>query len=112
MFTECTTAKVILLVENDFILINRITQNIDKEYECFFSSNNIILFWSGENIVFNTRFFFLLYGQKSEQANREHINPAGKHSRFSRVTCFFISSLVKIWKVPVFLVYGKAPITI
>ena len=23
------------LVENDFILINRITQNIDKEYECF-----------------------------------------------------------------------------
>ena len=33
--------------------------------------------------------FFLLYGQKSEQANREHINPVGKHTRFSRVTCFF-----------------------
>ena len=27
--------KVILIVENYFILINRITQNIDKEYEFF-----------------------------------------------------------------------------
>ena len=36
--------------------------------------------------------FFLLYGQKSEQANREHINPAGKHTRFSRVTYFFMYS--------------------
>ena len=26
-----STAKVILLVENDFTLINRITQNVDKE---------------------------------------------------------------------------------
>ena len=42
--------------------------------------------------------FFLLYGQKSGQANREHINPAGKHTPFSRVIYFFISSLVKIWK--------------
>ena len=33
--------------------------------------------------------FFLLYSQKSEQANRERINPAGKHTRFSRVTYFF-----------------------
>ena len=40
--------------------------------------------------------FVLLYGQKSEQANIEHINPAGKHTRFSRVTYFFISSLVEI----------------
>ena len=32
----------------------------------------------------------------SKQANREHINPAGKHTRFSRVTYFFIFSLVKI----------------
>ena len=43
--------------------------------------------------------FFLLLGQKSEQANREHINAAGKHTLFSRVTYFFISSLVKIWKI-------------
>ena len=33
--------------------------------------------------------FFLLYGQKSEQANREHKNPVGKHTHFSRVTYFF-----------------------
>ena len=33
--------------------------------------------------------FFLLYGEKSEQANREHINPAVKHTRFSRVAYFF-----------------------
>ena len=43
--------------------------------------------------------FFLLCGQKSEQANREHINPAGKHTRFSRVIYFFISSLMKIWTI-------------
>ena len=30
--------------------------------------------------------FFLLYGQKLKQASREHINPTGKHTRFSRVT--------------------------
>ena len=46
--------------------------------------------------------FFLLNGQKSEQANREHRNPAGKHMRFSRVTYFFMSSLVKIWEIGVF----------
>ena len=44
---------------------------------------------------------FLLYGQKSEQVNKEHINPAGKRTRFSRVTYFFVSS-VKIWKIRVF----------
>ena len=33
---------------------------------------------------------FLSYDQKSEQANREHINPAGKHTRFSCVTYFDI----------------------
>ena len=42
------------------------------------------------NSVFNTRnyrvMFFLSYGQKSEQANRGHRNPA----------------LVKIWKIRVF----------
>ena len=36
MATQCFTAKVILLVENDFILINRITQKIDEENKCFF----------------------------------------------------------------------------
>ena len=34
-----------------------------------------------------------------EQANREHINPRGKHTRFSSVTYFFKSSLVKIWDI-------------
>ena len=59
-----------------------------------------------EKIIFislsNRIMFFLLYGQKSEQANREHINPVGKQTCFSRVTYFFISSLVKIWKILVF----------
>ena len=45
--------------------------------------------------------FLLLYGQKSEQANREQINPAEEHTRFSR-TYFFMSSLVKMWKTRVF----------
>ena len=46
--------------------------------------------------------FLLLYGQKSEQVNREQINPAGEHTRFSCVTYFFMSSLVKMWKIRVF----------
>ena len=46
--------------------------------------------------------FSLLYDQKSEQANREHFKTAGKHTRFSRVTYFFISSPVKTWKIRVF----------
>ena len=37
-----------------------------------------------------------------EQANREHINPREKHARFSSVTYFFMSSLVKIWETRVF----------
>ena len=53
--------------------------------------------------------FFLLNGQKSEQANREHINPAGKHVRFSCVTYFFMSLLVKIWKIRVFQFTVKYP---
>ena len=36
----------------------------------------------------NRVMFFSLCGQKSEQANREHINPVGKQTRFSRVTFF------------------------
>ena len=41
-----------------------------------------ILFTSGENTF------------RLEQANREHINPRGNHTRFSSVTYFFMSSLV------------------
>ena len=33
--------------------------------------------------------FFLLYGQKSEQANREHIILAGKHTRFHALHIFW-----------------------
>ena len=36
--------------------------------------------------------FLFKYGQKSKQANTEHRNPAGKHTRYSY---FFISSLMK-----------------
>ena len=46
-----------------------------------------ILFMSGENTF------------RLEQENREHINPRGKHTRFSIVTYFFMSSLVKIWEI-------------
>ena len=49
-----------------------------------------ILFTSGENTF------------RLEQVNREHINPRGKHRRFSSVTYFFMSSLVKIWEIRVF----------
>ena len=62
-----------------------------KEY--YFGVVKTILFSSSYRVL-----FFLLYGQKSEQANRE--NP--RETCFSRATYFFISSLVKIWKVPVF----------
>ena len=54
--------------------------------------------------------FFLLYGQKSEQANREHVNPAGKHTRFPRVTySIFTSENMENTSV---LVYGKSPIIV
>ena len=43
----------------------------------------------------------------SKQANREYIKNAV--TRFSRVTYFFISSLVKIWKIPVFYFTVKHP---
>ena len=49
-----------------------------------------ILFTSGENTF------------RLEQANKEHINPRGKHTHFSSVTFFFMSSLVKIWEIRVF----------
>ena len=39
--------------------------------------NNIHIFAPPCNI-----FYILLYGQKSEQANREHSNTAGKHTRY------------------------------
>ena len=35
--------------------------------------------------------FLLLSGLKSEQANREHRNPAGKHTRFSRVIFSYLN---------------------
>ena len=38
------------------------------------------IFLSGENNILRT--------SAAELANREHINPAGKHTRFSRVTYF------------------------
>ena len=49
-----------------------------------------ILSMSGENTF------------RLELANREHINPRGKHTRFSSVTYFFMPSLVKIWEIRVF----------
>ena len=54
-----------------------------------------ILFASGENNIFFNTF-------RLEQANREHVNPRGKCTRFSSVTYFFMSSLVKIWEIRVF----------
>ena len=65
----------------------------------FLSTHEIILpTQEGRTVFISSSYramFYLLYGQKSEQANSEHINPAGKHTRFSRVPYFFISSLVK-----------------
>ena len=52
--------------------------------------------------------FFLLYGQKSEQANREHRNPAEKHTRY---IFFYIFTGENMENTSV-LVYGKTPITI
>ena len=37
---------------------------------------------------------------KGAKSSRD--DPAGKHTHFPRVTYFFISSLVKIWKIRVF----------
>ena len=48
------------------------------EYYCLFQHEKIIFIYSSCYVI-----FFLLYGQKSEQANRDHINPVGKHTRFS-----------------------------
>ena len=59
----------------------------------FSEREKIIFIFSSYRVM-----FFILYGQKSEQTNREHINPAGKHTRFSRVTYFFIFTLVKYLK--------------
>ena len=50
---------------------------------CFQLNEKIIFIFSRHRVM-----FFLLYGQKSEQANRENRNLAGKHARFSRVTFF------------------------
>ena len=50
--------------------------------------------------------FFLLFGLKSEQANREHVNPAGKPTRFSRVIFFHIFASENMENTSV-LVYGK-----
>ena len=52
--------------------------------------------------------FFLLCGQKSEQANRKHINPAAKHTRY---ILFHIFNSENMESTSV-LVYGKTPITI
>ena len=49
-----------------------------------------------------------IYGQKSEQANREDINPAGKCARY---IFFHIFTSKNMENVSV-LVYGKTPITI
>ena len=55
--------------------------------------------------------FFLLYGQKSEQANREHINPAIKQAFFTRYIFFHMSTSENMENTSV-LVYGKTPKTI
>ena len=47
--------------------------------------------------------FFLLFGQKSEQANREHANPAE--------TIFFHIFTGETMENTSVLVYGKTPIT-
>ena len=67
--------------EYDFRVVKTIfhdrAQRVDK-----------ILFSTQEN---NIHIFKLSCSvlQKSEKANREHINLAGKHARFSRVVYFF-----------------------
>ena len=87
-----------------------------RRYEYCVQHEKLIFISSSYRVM-----FFLLYGQKSKQANREHRNPAGKHTPFSRVTYFFISSLVKIFfrfftsenmENTSALVYDKTPITI
>ena len=58
-----------------------------------------ILFTSGENLF------------RLEQANREHINPRGKHTRFSSVTYIFfhVFTSENMGDTSV-LVYGETPI--
>ena len=52
--------------------------------------------------------FLLLHGQKSEQGNREHIDPAGKHTRY---IFFHIFTSENMENTSV-LVYGNTSITI
>ena len=81
-----------------------------EDVNIVFERVNKILFSARENNIHifklpcNVRFITW-----SEQSNREHRNPAGKHTRFSRVTYFFISSLVKIWEIRVFWFTVKHP---
>ena len=55
--------------------------------------------------------FFILYGQKSEQANKEHINPAGNTRVFHALHIFHIFTSENVENTSV-LAYGKTPITI
>ena len=48
------------------------------EYYCLFQHEKVIFICSSCYVM-----FFLLYGQKSEQANRGHINPGEKRTRLS-----------------------------
>ena len=60
----------------------------------------------GANILFTS-------GEKTfrlEQANREHINPRGKHTRFSSVTYFFHVFTSENMGDTSVLVYGETPI--
>ena len=68
-----------------------------------FQREKIILISSSNRAI-----FFLLYGQKSEQANREHRNLAGKHTCY---IFFYIFTGENMENTSV-LVYGKTPITI
>ena len=50
----------------------------------------------------------LLYGQRSEQANREHRNPVGKHAFFTCYIFFYIftsenmeNTSVLVYKTPI-----------
>ena len=83
---------------NIFVNTNTIFyERVQRVSKIFFSTREDNIHISSYRVM-----FFLLYGQKSEQVNKEHINAAGKRTRFSCVTYFLISSLVKMWKIRVF----------
>ena len=72
-------------------------------FDC--GENNIVYFLTRENNIHNFKLtcnvLFIIWSEVGTSGQRTH-KSRGKHTRFSRVTYFFISSLVKMRKIRVF----------